>query len=317
MSGQRANGPAATTSGKPDLFTYYMIAIEAAWTRLRGPGDAAAKDPIKDRIQVLLNECNERFADWDEYWKRAFEIEHLIGTLLPEAELRAEVPRRLLEAEKLGVASAETIKKTWDDALTEPDDSKREARMRAVYQSLLEDLHWIYGKRRLDRSERRKAAKPIAWYATGLAATAAIVQLLFATCPGVSPHSYGLATAITFGALGAFFSRLTAFNAAYRTLDYDDIGTLFRWNVIAIRLLLGVIGSLVLFYAQLGGLLAGELFPDFKNWRAPETTVAGEAWLNANAAKLVVWSFIGGFSERLVPDTLQRLEANAAKDKPE
>ncbi len=62
----------------------------------------------------------------------------------------------------------------------------------------------------------------------------------------------------------------------------------------------GVIGASfagVLYLLFRAGLLAGNLFPDFNKQDA------------STFPKLIVWAFLAGFIERLVPDTLNRLLA--------
>jgi hypothetical protein len=74
-----------------------------------------------------------------------------------------------------------------------------------------------------------------------------------------------------------------------------------------------MIGAIVLYLIFAGGLLKGDLFPEFHcsvfdrsndfhgfvtNW-SPNGPAAN--------AKAIVWGFIAGFSERFVPDILNRL----------
>ena len=85
-------------------------------------------------------------------------------------------------------------------------------------------------------------------------------------------------------------------------------------------LVAGVLGF-VIYGLFLSGLLQGDLFPKFKSADAEftrisvllETVTPNQ---NVDTAKAIVWAFIAGFSERLVPNVLDRLvnQASALRD---
>ncbi|MES2444385.1 MAG: hypothetical protein V4574_16285 [Pseudomonadota bacterium] len=109
-------------------------------------------------------------------------------------------------------------------------------------------------------------------------------------------------SALFFGALGAtvsFFSRAEGDVLSKRT-------------VLAAQLF-GSVFALVLTLMFVGGLIQGSLFPTFGTmggtfrWTSLSFDLA--AW-----ARLMVWSFIAGFSERFVPDLLNRLIQRSAED---
>ncbi len=125
------------------------------------------------------------------------------------------------------------------------------------------------------------------------------------------------------GALGAFFSalmRLYSLDRLPAALMRSDMNGLGRFHLTIYSLVppvTGMIGAIVLYYAFASGLVGGDLFPKFTCdaiksrshcgvffpdifYLVPETAQA--------YAKCVVWAFIAGFSERLVPDALGRLE---------
>jgi hypothetical protein len=87
--------------------------------------------------------------------------------------------------------------------------------------------------------------------------------------------------------------------------------------------LLGAIFAIVLFFIFLGGYLSGALFPEFT---LPSLSVGSFAWSGTRMsgavfAQLLIWSFIAGFAERFVPDTLTRLvdrgrEASTSSNSP-
>lgn len=97
-------------------------------------------------------------------------------------------------------------------------------------------------------------------------------------------------------------------------------GTVFTMQIYVSVLISGVL-ALVMYGLFLSGLLQGDLFPKFKNtalefesvFRLLRVVVPNQ---NIDTAKAIVWAFIAGFSERLVPNVLDRLinQAEALRD---
>lgn len=84
--------------------------------------------------------------------------------------------------------------------------------------------------------------------------------------------------------------------------------------------ILGVIFSLLLLLCFQGGLVNGALFPNLEVMPATTLETPFLQFLfgtvrasNQDFAKLLVWSFIAGFSERLMPDMIDRLVAKSSK----
>ena len=86
--------------------------------------------------------------------------------------------------------------------------------------------------------------------------------------------------------------------------------------------IVGAIGAVVLYFVFAAGLLKGDLFHEFAclNSAASCSTFHAfvSSWAPANAtgnAKAIVWGFVVGFSERFVPDVLNRLGSRDIKSK--
>jgi hypothetical protein len=131
-------------------------------------------------------------------------------------------------------------------------------------------------------------------------------------------------------ALGAFFSalmRLYNFQDLPKALVARELEGLPRWHLLVYSLVPAVVGAIsatVIYMLFASGLVQGDLFPAFKckvGEGKCETfgMLIGE-WGPDQArdyAKSIVWAFIAGFAERLVPDTLQSLTKSAQqKDGP-
>lgn len=297
----------------PDFFTSYMIGIEATWAGIaRAEKEARAEQTAL--IEALLKSSAEPSREWDRQWRKASLLEQMIAPYLPLERLKAEIERRLVEAEKLTVSTAATFRAAYVGL---QGDKATVANLLPLYLTILDDLQWKYTKNRLDRQARFRAVEPLLWYS---AIAFVLAMLPFLVWPVLSAMVakagwleskatlQALYLAASFGLLGALFSRLSSLQTNFLTLDYDLLSHQFKPRVIWLRMTFGVFGSLVLYFAIFGGLLGGDIFP-----KPEKLATLSYGAPNADLAKLVIWSFLGGFSERLIPDFLQRTEAQASK----
>ncbi len=130
------------------------------------------------------------------------------------------------------------------------------------------------------------------------------------------------------GMLGAFFSALTRLydvdqaSIALITPTIQQLGGRYLMMYSLVPPVIGAIAAVVLYLVFIGKLLEGALFPsiscepnqvcttlmDIMNFYVPSKP--------EDYGKVLVWSFVSGFSERLVPDVMQGLvtkEQAAAK----
>ncbi len=152
------------------------------------------------------------------------------------------------------------------------------------------------------------------------------------------------------GMIGAFFSAVTrvesiVFNASFM-LNYQQTGKFYRSYLANLFLSMteGALGALIFYMMQVAGLVEGSLFPEFEHLSTQANAGIGGAvshainvampvaiqtpppgatlfdvFRNAHPSdvagygKLFIWSFIAGFSERFVPDFLERFTNKGGK----
>ncbi|HUS11057.1 MAG TPA: hypothetical protein VMZ30_11375, partial [Pyrinomonadaceae bacterium] len=117
------------------------------------------------------------------------------------------------------------------------------------------------------------------------------------------------------GLIGGFVS----IQQRIKNVNEEELELLSRsWFQILLIPVYGGIFALVLYLAFLGGIVEGALFPRFSvpAFTTPYPTaedvkmflISTYPSTGTDVAKLIFWSFLAGFSERLVPQIISRTE---------
>lgn len=182
-----------------------------------------------------------------------------------------------------------------------PDDKDPKVdidELRADLRRLLAATHFIYNLALVRENNRRRVLKTLLWWAGVpcgilLVLAAALMWLDFRLAAV-------LCVVMFFGCLGAYVSIQRRLQS---TSDAGDpmvgILALHEFNaVLHFPLIAGGIFAAVLYFLIAAKLMEGMLFPDLSEFVPMNMT---------DGSKLFIWSFIAGFAERLVPDTLDWL----------
>lgn len=134
-----------------------------------------------------------------------------------------------------------------------------------------------------------------------------------------------LVIVVLLGILGAFFSALTRLykvdeaGAALISPTVEHLGGRYLLMYSFVPPVIGAIAAVVLYLIFLAQLVKGGLFPNIDCASAKKCEDIQGLMHNflpvtpADFGKVMVWSFVAGFSERLVPDLLQSLVARQGK----
>jgi hypothetical protein len=293
-------------------------------------------DPITDQVWL------------QSYMRQLFQVEKAVLDLQRFPALFARAPFllerfRSLAGQKVEVLrrqyesdlSGDRLSKLWD-AWTKPGNDKEKADneiwLRSKLVALLNDIHWWYAQSQV--REELFLGQQLVVISGFLIATVALFLAFMFEC---NCEQKLTTTVMFFGLLGAFTSIMRRMRSdadqhggggesSYKELTalaYGKIG-------ITISLLFGMVFSLVLlliFYGQLDKTVFSDaaaklIFPDLPlTWPPGDDKCAGACLFSLNPesarqfGKLMVWSFLAGFAEQLVPDALNRLTTKALEKK--
>ena len=256
-------------------------------------------------------------------WNDLFEVELLIANLLPLSRLSRHVWQlRLRYRDVVGLAQYEAYLSSKPPELAPSNVDAKVYRADSEY--LLTEIYVRYmltpHNEKLRDDISRKVTRMIL---VGLLIIV-IAAYIFGQTNGFNDHvledSLGpvnLVLVLFIGAMGGLCSMQQRYQSTPRDGDPVDNVLLLQqsWSRLFMPAISGAIFAALLYFIIIGGLLSGELFPKIN----AQTPVASETMLHAikvnrpntvaDYAKLVIWAFLAGFAERLVPDTLTRFMA--------
>jgi len=265
-------------------------------------------------------------------WVDANKAEMLLAEIRPASRLLQEILGAQRSLRSLGRSDqtpydgeiAEIAARPADRPLAEPEAEHA----RGLLARMLAEVHWKRAERHQKRLLNLAYAVRLFYY---LLVTLVLHALTIRFTHGrvgldeddltLFPYA-GLLLAGATGLVGAVFSMMTGQKQSVVDLSIEAAQAATSNKMILLRLGIGLIGAFVLYSAFESHLVEGALFPDLESigfseiklQAGPSGPVAahlGFSVPNEDLSKLLIWSFIAGFSEKLVPGMLNRVEASA------
>jgi hypothetical protein len=254
-----------------------------------------------EAIKTLIAKADTVILTWEDIDR----LETALMRVLPEAALRSSAwSLRARYCEVAGAQLSDLYLKSkpmgWDDAAVSVE------LLRADVEMLLSEMQkyrmFLPARDRVRDQISRTAAR---WtLGTTLAGAAVWVGAHFVPIPHTISPALTMMLAMLAGSIGGFVSmqsRLQAANTrSLPLLDRIELET--EQFSLYLSPISGAIFAAILYFLFMGHYLQGTLFPE----------VSEESLkLPVNFGGLIVWSFLAGFAERLVPDVLSRLVARS------
>jgi hypothetical protein len=341
-SGQAAG---AEGQGVPPTGQDAASAGQAAGAAEQGNFQQKILEEVKAGIKKIQATTRTAEDQWDaEAWAEAYQLERLLALVEPPETLTLDLDRRLNEAIANKLSSVERLRLDVNTAKTEAIDNLKRPptlnpggieKLRSALINLLEEIHWD--------DQRKFFATPIQKTAVHRIVTLDLLVFVAVVIPYVWIYfrsfendvdlrfwaSLPLYTVLTVGAFGAYFSRLIQIFQNGDRLSIRELQSSKSWSSLFLRGAVGMCGALVVFFFLKSGLVGGGIFPDFSKFGFdlsdfpafddPEKAakfglekIMRTVEPNKDLALLAMWSFVAGFSERLVPTILANTESSFA-----
>jgi len=268
----------------------------------------------QERLQELLGKPAAELT-----WSDLYAFERLVTRAVPFERLK-----RLalwIRGQYKDVVGADAYQ-AYENGKFPPADGSDEASLRADVEELQCQLQWLYIIQPLEESSRNHLSRWLSYMMFGL--TGLLMSWIAISHYFVTQHDPGpqpIAFVLFAGALGATFSaqrRIQTAGGRPSTLVSLMRSGSTRLSV-QIAPIIGGLSAMILAFLFASGLLSGALFPKVAIIGKPQDALPLFLPLNSandvSFAMLMIWSFVAGFAERLIPDALDRLAAQADKQK--
>jgi hypothetical protein len=280
--------------------------------------------------QVLLDLKNEvDSGPSGRNWNSAYRIEQKLLPFYLDDMVETELARRIIDARE---NLRPELSRWYDLQYSELEHDPSPAKSRELLARIVNDLQWRYTLNEVRRGYSkliRGRTELLFGIAIAIAVLTGIIIDVWAIRPLTSEWHAALAAAA--GIWGATFSMLISLKKRVAASSLDELKPMRSWGMLLARVLVGMGAAVILFFFLKAKLLEGQLFPDLASATSGAdggggsqtgevTQVMSGTGSRANGSvleiqdyKLIVWCFLAGFSEKLVPNILAKSESRVGE----
>jgi hypothetical protein len=296
--------------------------LHVLWQDRKREGDLDAAD-----ISAIDAIFSSRSSDGGQFgWERLNDAELRVASLLTPSQIKSHFSILLSAAVRRRIPDLAEFQR--QAVIFSNDDNYPE--QRAVYMALLFSLQRDFIEKRVLRNIRVSIAGRMFRYGILAALFPVAILVLFAGYLKTVQvldigeiHKYYVETGSLYlvlvaalGMLGAYFSRMIDFQTTIASLTFENAANEYVDRVIRLRMLYGMIGAFIFFLVLRSEIFTAAILPQFGEKDLPfQWSNLGPFMMllpSSNLAKLMIYAFLAGFSERLVPDTLARIDQRTA-----
>ncbi len=254
------------------------------------------------KTDKIILKLEELFAT-DQTWTSLSQIELYLVSLYSEAEVTIELKIKLLEAkEKLLPETVKFYEEQINQKLSFSDKKN-------LLNSLNEKIQLVDDVQDLEKTYiALTRIRTSVLFFMAILLFFAIDQIgfiieIFSLKKGTKGDA--ILTSLASGWLGSTFSMLMGLKDRLNSSSLTDLKVIHRVDYIFSRAIIGFTSGLIMYYFFQAKLISGDFIPIF--------TTSVPIFDDKSYALLVVWCFISGFSEKLVPDILNKTESKVTK----
>lgn len=272
-------------------------------------------DSVSAELKTALRGVIERKQRGETLaWHDLYVFDLALSRCLPGERLPQKV--RALRARLGDVAGTRQYAQYLGTKPPNPETAT-EASLRADLEHVLGELYFRYAITPLREKERARMSTRVT-VLLGMILVVVGVAVAWSVAGGAFYAPVPLVVMLA-GASGGIVSMQQRYYSWTHDNDpMDNVAQLVQgWSAILLSMTGGAIFAVVLYFVFRARFIEGNLVPGFQDGKlvgGVKELLHGALVTQADYAKLVIWSFIAGFAERFVPDTLSRIVSRQSDD---